>query len=240
MIVGFVDITGQGHLTSQLCFVAGLFSQFSEKKHLIISCRPTKAEHYLGIQVEEAAKKRNDLFRLVVNGQLTNQLIKDFSIPVSKGLDYLDASFILEKEQEYQHVLYEYLLEKANEGYYYVFVDLGKDIELSRNMDKTILCMPQSVIAIKQATRQKNFTCEKSNLPLILFGGYFPHSKWTARRLTREIKLYATLGVEFSYELFDAFQEGNLQSVLQRKYLKWEKEYKILSKYFNGGEERRK
>lgn len=240
MIIGFADITGKGHLSSQICFVAGLFSQFSEKKHLLIGRRPLKIEYYMNIKPEDADKKRKDLLRLVINGQLTTQLLKDYSIPVSKGLDYLDVSFIEEKEKEYHQVLYEYILEKAREGYSVVFADVRDDLAFYQNVDRLILCMPQSAIEIKDALQKKTIAFEKGNLPLLLFGSYFADSKWTRKRLSRGIEAVDNLGIEFSYELFDAFQDGNLLGYLQRKHTKWEKEYKALSKFTNGGEERRK
>lgn len=240
MIIGFADITGKGHLTSQLCFVAGLFSQFSEKKHLIISRRPFKLEYYMNIKPEDAEKKRKDLLRLVINGQLSTQLLKDYSIPISKGLDYLDVSFIEEKEKEYHHVLYEYVLDKAREGYGIVFADMRDDLEFYHYVDRFVLCMPQSVIDIKEAFQKKSVVFEKGNLPLLLFGSYFADSKWTRKRLTRGIEAGENIGIAFSYELFDAFQEGRILEYLQRKYMRWEREYKILSKFVNGGEERRK
>ncbi|MDO4766169.1 MAG: hypothetical protein Q4A29_08925 [Eubacteriales bacterium] len=239
MIIGFADITGKGHLTSQLCFVAGLFPQFSDKKHLIISRKPLKAEYYLGIEVEESEKKRNDIFRLAVNGQLSYQLLHDYSIALMKGLDYLDVSFIDEKE-EYRKVLYEYILEKAEEGYQYIFMDMADCLEMQDLVDKVILCMPQSLINIQLAVKEREIHFEKSKLPLLLFAPYHPVTKWTRNRLAKEIPSGATLGIDFSYELFDAFTAGNLLNFLKRKYLLWEKEYRILSKFINSGEEKRR
>lgn len=57
MILGWFDITGKGHLTSQLCFIGSMISQFSGKKQLLITRNPEKAEHYLGIATDDAEKK---------------------------------------------------------------------------------------------------------------------------------------------------------------------------------------
>lgn len=239
MIIGWMDITGKGKLTSQLCFMAGLFSMYSEKKHLLISRNPIKAEYYLGLSSEEADKKRADLLRLAVNGQLTTQLLSDYSIPLMKGFDYLDASFVDEKEGEYRRVLYEYLLEKAGEGYHYVFADLGGELEMSRSADKIVLCLPQSPAALEKARRLGALPFEKGRMPLALFGHYFPESRWTKKRLTQGMEA-AVLGIPFSYELFDAFGAGDLPDYLKRKFFQWEREYKEFAKFIGGGEERRK
>ena len=240
MIIGFSDVTGKGRLTSQLCFSAGLFAQYSEKKHLIISRKPQKAEHYLGISPEEADKKRNDLLRLAVNGQLTTQLLSDYSIPLMKGLDYLDASFVEKQAGDHPHVLYEYLMEKANEGYHYVFADLGGDAVKYRKIDKFVLCLPQSEVIMEELRKEKEERLPKTGMSLLLFGSYYPESRWTKNRLTKGIASAEVLGIEFAYELFDAFQAGDLLDYLKRRYLNWEKEYKTFTKFTGGGEERRK
>lgn len=240
MIIGWADITGRGKLTSQLCFMAGLFAQYSEKQHLLISRRPVKADYYLGLAPEDADKKRADLLRLAVNGQLTTQLLKDYSLPLMKGLDYLDASFVDSKEGEYKQVLYEYLLEKAGEGYGYVFADLSREIEMSRSVDKLVLCLPQSPAAIREALRGQSLSFERGRLPLLLFGQYFSDSRWTKKRLAKEIAAADVLSLSFSYELFDALNEGSLLDYVKRKYGNWETEYRQFAKFVGGGEERRK
>ena len=240
MIIGWADITGRGKLTSQLCFMAGLFSQYSEKQHLLISRRPIKAEYYLGLAPEEAEKKRADLLRLAVNGQLTTQLLKDYSLPLMKGLDYLDASFVDDKAGEYKRALYEYLLEKAGEGYRYVFADLGREIEMSRGADKLVLCLPQSPVIIKESLHGQSLNFERGRLPLLLFGQYFPDSRWTKKRLAKDIAAAEILCLPFSYELFDALNDGGLLDYVKRRYSNWEKEYKLFAKFVGGGEERRK
>ena len=240
MIIGWADITGRGKLTSQLCFMAGLFTQYSEKQHLLISRRPAKADYYLGLTPEEADKKRADILRLAVNGQLTTQLLKDYSLPLMKGLDYFDASFVDTKEGEYKEALYEYLLEKAGEGYSYVFADLGEEIEMSRSVDKLVLCLPQSPAAIGEALQGKSLSFERGRLPLLLFGQYFPDSRWTKKRLAKEIAAAERLSLPFSYELFDALNDGSLLDYIKRKYGSWETEYKLFAKFIGGGEERRK
>lgn len=240
MIIGFSDLTGKGHLTSQLCFSACLCAQYSEKKHLIISRKPKKAEYYLGISSQEADKKRSDLFRLAVNGQLTTQLLSDYSIPLMKGLDYLDASFIEEQATEYRLALYEYLAEKADEGYHHVFIDLGNETGLYQSIDKIILCLPQSMAVMDSEFKRKVKELIDGNLPLLLFGSYFPESRWTKSRLSKGINSADILGIEFTYELFDAFQAGDVLEYLKRRHGNWEKEYKLFSKFINGGEEKRK
>ena len=240
MIIGWADITGRGKLTSQLCFMAALFAQYGEKQHLLISRRPAKADHYLGLAPEEADKKRADLLRLAVNGQLTTQLLKDYSLPLMKGLDYLDASFVDSKAGEYKQVLYEYLLEKAGEGYRYVFADLGREIEMSRSVDKLVLCLPQSPAAIAESLHRQPMSFERGRLPLLLFGQYFPDSRWTKKRLAKDIPAADMLSLAFAYGLFDALNEGSLLDYVKRKYGDWEAEYKQFAKFIGGGEERRK
>ena len=44
MIIGWVDITGRGKLTSQLCFMAGLFAQYRDQKLVMLSRRPVTAD----------------------------------------------------------------------------------------------------------------------------------------------------------------------------------------------------
>lgn len=231
MIIGFTDVSKKGHLTSQLCFLAGLFAQYSEKTHLIISQQPTKAEHYLGLAPAEAETKSSDLLRLAVNGQLTQQLIRDYSLPLMKGLDYLDASFIREKTDNYQRALYEYLLEKAGQGYSYVFADLATDVEMKGVVDKLVVCLPQSHIMVREYIKGVNKQIQKADLPLLVFGSYFPDSKWTKKQLSRGLTFAQVLGIDFSYDLFDAFNQGNILDFLKRKYLNWEKEYKIFAQF---------
>lgn len=237
MIIGFADMTGRGHLTSQLSFLAVLFTCFSDKKHLLISRKPEKTEYYLGIVAEDAEKKRNDLMRLAVNGQLTTQLLKDYSIPLARNLDYLDASYIDEKEAEYRQALFEYLLEKAGEGYHYVFADLRSEIEFSRSTDKTVICFPQSM-AIMREYQSRSWESWSDHLPLLVFGQYFPESKWTKNRLSKGIPAADIIGLNFSYELFDAFNQGNILDYLNRKQNNWEKTYRSFAKFISAGEVR--
>ena len=53
MIIGWADITGKGKLTSQLCFMAGLFTQCSEKSGYSSAGGQWAADHaaFKGLQL---------------------------------------------------------------------------------------------------------------------------------------------------------------------------------------------
>lgn len=172
-------------------------------------------------------KKKSDLYRLAVNGQLNAQLVADYSIPLSRNFDYLDVSFLNEMEENYREALYEYLLEKANEGYSYVFADMASEFRLLDRVDKIILCGNQTPLWSRKMA--KLFKQEAS--ALCCFGCYFPESKWTMNTLTKGVKFAAFIGIPFGYELFDAFEGGKILEYARRKHLLWEKEYKQFAKF---------